>query len=42
MSHRYWLFFDTDSSQGKEDCAAIFGDVGNTFGRTACDIRLWT
>lgn len=38
----YWLFFSTSSSQGKEDCAAVFGDDGNRFGRIACDIRLWT
>jgi hypothetical protein len=38
----YWIFFSFNAGEGQDSCNAIFGDVGNTFGRAACDIRTWT
>jgi hypothetical protein len=38
----YWIFFEVDTGQGKQDCAAIFGDDGHDFARGACDVRLWS
>jgi hypothetical protein len=35
----YWIFFSFNAGEGQDSCNAIFGDVGNTFGRAACDIR---
>ena len=38
----YWIFFEVDTGQGKQDCAAIFGDDGHDFARGVCDVRLWS